>query len=175
MPHSRFIFAPAAMALLLATPLAAQDKDDLGTPAVYRDVVECTGIADPTERLACFDRSVAKLRDARENKEIVLADKEQIREAKRGLFGITLPTIKLFSNDKDDEVQEITDTVKSYRFDASGRAIITLASGSRWQQVDTKRARIADGRSIRIRRAALGSYFANIGEATAIRVRRIVD
>lgn len=171
------ILAPAAVAAMLCqAPLAsAQDAARTPPPAALGAVIECRAITDEAERLACYDRSVASLEQAVATEAVVVADREQVREARRGLFGLSLPDIKLFSGGKDGAIDEITDTVASFRYDASGRVVITLSDGARWQQVDSKRARIAEGRSIRIRRAALGSFFANIGDASAIRVKRIVD
>jgi len=58
---------------------------------------------------------------------------------------------------------------------SNGALLLTLQDGARWIQSDsdTLPTDPKPGDPIIIRKAAMGSYFANIGKRPAIRVRRI--
>ena len=85
---------------LLAVPATADKKDKLqeARPPVFEALVNCRAIADPGERLVCYDAKVAAIDEAEKNDELVLADKQAMQDARRGLFGFSLPKIKLFGN-----------------------------------------------------------------------------
>ncbi len=111
---------------------------------------------------------------------MVVADKEQLQKARRGLFGITLPSLGLFGGKDDDKgdnapINEIEATITSARQIASGNWRLVLDDGGVWVQTEPKRiARDPrSGMKVRIRRAAVGTFFANIDGQTAIRVRRV--
>ena len=106
--------------------------------------------------------------------------REQVREARRGLFGLTLPRIKLFDDDGDegDEIAEIESTIKSARTIRSGKWVISLEDGAVWLQTDYPRSSMRDpksGDSITIKRAALGSYMAKVNGGRAFKVKRVVN
>ncbi|WP_298464469.1 hypothetical protein [uncultured Erythrobacter sp.] len=164
---------------LVTGPAAAQSDpaDAIGTPEVVGKLFKCREIADPDERLACFDREVAVVYAAQESRELVIADREQVAEAKRGLFGLKLPNIKLFGggDDDDDKVNELTATLTSARRLDNGRFIFELEDGARWIQTEDSpgRKRFKAGDTIVIKRAALGSFKARVNDKSAGRVRRL--
>ena len=106
---------------------------------------------------------------------LIVADREDVQEAKRGLFGLRLPKIKIFTGNKDDEVNEIASTIKSVKKFGYDKWIFTLEDGARWRQKENRifarppRA----GQSIVIKKAALGSFRARINDKITIRVERI--
>jgi hypothetical protein len=167
-----------ATGLLLATT-AATGKDDKLTqsrPPVFEELVNCRTIADAAERLACYDTKVAAIDEAEKKDELVLADKSAMKEARRGLFGFSIPKLKIFGNDGDEEEKfELVAKIDSAYQANPGKWTIVLDSGARWVQIDTQvlRKNPARGMEIKIREAALGSYFANIDGARAIRMRRV--
>ncbi|GEO00089.1 hypothetical protein NSE01_19210 [Novosphingobium sediminis] len=162
---------------LAAAPLVAKDKPALPKelPPVFEAVVNCRVLTSDSERLACYDRSVAALADARDKQDIVVADRATIHETKKGLFGFTLPKLKLFGGtEKDgDEIKEIESTISAARDTGDGFAIFTLADGARWKQTDGGNAFARPGASIRIKRGALGSYLASIDKGAYVRVVRL--
>ncbi|MBX9883700.1 MAG: hypothetical protein K2X68_01880 [Novosphingobium sp.] len=162
---------------LAAAPLAGKDKSALPKelPPVFEAVVNCRTLTSDSERLACYDRSVAALASAREKQEIVVADRATIRETKKGLFGFTLPKLRLFGEaERDgDEVKEIETTVTAVRDTADGLAIFTLADGARWKQTDGGNTFAKPGIGIRIKRGTLGSYLASIDKGAYVRVVRL--
>ena len=140
----------------------------------------CKDVADPKVRLACYDEKVASLQTAQSSNQVVIADREQVREARRGLFGLTLPRIKLFDGDGDegDEISEIDGVVQSARKIRSGKWLIRLEDGAVWQQTEPPRSSQRDpkaGDSIVIKRAALGSYMAKINDGRGFKVMRVVN
>jgi hypothetical protein len=62
-------------------------------PQVFEAVVGCRALTIDSERLACYDRSVAALASAREKQDIVVADRATLRETKRGALGSYLAVI----------------------------------------------------------------------------------
>lgn len=164
----------------IATPAAfAQTVEQIAQeqPQQAVELFACSEITEATARLACYDREVAELKSAQEAKEVVIASREQVTEARRGLFGLTLPKIKLFGGGDDGEepISEISATIQSARQVGRGKWIFVLEDGAKWQQSDsvpvlgTPKA----GDTIIIKRAAMGSYKAKIGKRRAIRVRRL--
>lgn len=167
-------------AVLLALGLAAvpaHAKNKLATaqqlPAVFEAVVNCRTLPTDSERLACYDRSVAALASAREKEDIVVADRATIRETKRGLFGFTLPRLKLFGGTEGEDVNEIEGTLSAVRTTQDGLAIFTLADGARWKQTDGGNAFAKAGQTIKIKRGSLGSFLATLGKGSAFRVVRL--
>lgn len=165
-----------ALAALAAAPAAAKEKIATPTPPVYRAVIDCRTLTDPTERLACFDRTVGEMAKANEAKDLVVLDREAMRETRRGLFGFSLPKLKLFGGgdeDQRDEIQEIESTIASIRIADDGMPIFTIADGARWKQTEGRNVYPKVGDPVRIKRASLGSYMANVRKLSAVRVARL--
>ena len=173
-----------AAALLLTAPAFAQAQEEreraiTAPPAIYNELVACKDIADPTARLACYDEKVAALQTAQSNNEVVIADREQVREARRGLFGLSLPRIRLFGGgDEGAAIQAIESTITRVRKRRDGKYVLTLEDGATWQQTDPARStmrRPKSGDSISIKRAALGSFLAKVNNGRGFKVKRIVN
>lgn len=176
---ARFLTAFGGLVLasaIMGSPVAAQSQPLASAPApkIFTDVTQCRTIADNAERLACFDRSVGTLATAQANKEVYVADKEAMREARKGLFGFNLPKVKLFGDDDmDKDVNEIETTIVAAVQGQKGY-IFTLKDGARWMQTDgAYMDRPKAGATIRIKRAALGSYFGSINKNPGVRVERL--
>lgn len=165
----------ALLALLIAVPAAAQENSSERPQALTR-VLDCRAQQSPQERLACYDREVAALQQAEESRQLVVMDRQQVRRTRRTLFGLALPNLGLFGDDNDDQegVSEIQSTLRGAVQNPYGKWILTLEDGARWIQLDGREfsREPRAGHAIRIRRAAMGSYLANIDNQIAIRVRR---
>lgn len=168
--------ASVAVAALVVGPSWAKEPSK-ARPAVLQKLIDCRAITDDAARLACFDTGVAQLEAAESRNDVVVIDKEQVKTARKGLFGLSLPDLGIFGSKKDDEpdqeLMEIKSTIKSARENALGKWVIILEDGAKW--VQTESARIFEpkpGQPIRIRKAAMGGFFANVNEQTAIRVAR---
>lgn len=165
----------AALGLIaLSLPAAAKDKDEAaGPPPVFQAVIECKALADPAARLDCYDRTVGAMATAREAKDLVVADRATMREARKGLFGLALPRIKLFGGNDSEDLLAIDGTVESTYSASDGNFIFVLADGARWKQIDGRPAYAKRGDPIHIEKASLGSYFAKIGKGQNARVIRV--
>ncbi len=179
-------YAAAALALagtaafLSVVPANAKDKPQAAAaPPLYQAVIDCRAIADDAERLACFDRTVVQMAAATTKRDLVILDRESMRETRKGLFGFSLPKLKLFGGgdyiDEREEVKEIESTITGIRGDPNGHTIYVIEGGARWQQAEARDVYPEVGNPIRIRRAAFGSYFANIRKQTAVRVTRLAN
>lgn len=146
--------------------------------APFQKLLDCRSLTDSAQRLACYDAQVDTLESAEQKKEIVIVDKEQVREARRGLFGFTLPSLKIFGGGKDapeeEELKEIEATIRGTGRTPDGGWTFTLEDGARWYQIDNNIVARSPkaGSKVKIKRAALGSYFASIDGQPGIRVKR---
>ncbi len=173
-------FSIAALLVLAPCPALAQSTPApaAGPPPVVQQLFECRTISDAAQRLACFDRQVAALEAAQTNREVLIADAEQVRETRRGLFGLSLRGIGgIFGGGTEeapapDEITQLESTVSDVATGGGG-VVMRLANGQRWVFQDGLRGRAPRaGQPIIIRRASLGGYLATIGDRAAVRVRR---
>jgi len=166
----------AAVAAALASPLAA-DKGERAAPEVYAKLLECRSITDDAQRLACFDRSVSALAEAEAAKDVRIVSREDVKRTRRSLFGFVASGFGLFGDDGEDEIEqeeikEITATITAVS-GGTGGYVFRLDDGSVWAQNDnTFLNRPAAGKTIVIRRAALGSYMAKIDGGVGFRIKR---
>jgi hypothetical protein len=168
------LFHALGLGLLVTASTAATAAEGDPPPKAFADVIACRSIADTQERLACFDATVAELEGATDSKTVVVLSGEEVKETRRGLFGLSLPRIGLFKGDNDDEesLREITSTITKLS-GGTGQLVVTLDDGSVWEQTDgafTKRPAV--GQTIVIKRAAFGSYMGRINNGAAFRVKR---
>ena len=184
MGDPRLVVAAIAMGGLASIAAAQNSADDAGGRSV-KALTECRAITADTARLACFDRAAAALAAAVEAKDVAIVDRQEIRRARRSLFGFALPSFSFLGGDdrggaqdadpaREAEFQEINSTVKSARASGSyGRFDITLDDGAVWQNTETLRVAPRSGAAVRIRRAAMGSYFLRVDgiSVRAIRLR----
>ena len=162
-----------AAATLGCAAVARDIKPSSETPAAFRAVIDCRAITDPGQRLVCYDRSVATIEEARVSGDLIIADKSEIKEAKRGLFGFSLPRLKLFGD--SDAVDRIDTTLVGAKQYAYGQWQFTVDGGAVWSQTDTEALYVTPkpGAKVTIKRAAMGSFMLKIGTTPAVRVRRV--
>jgi hypothetical protein len=173
----------ALFAILAIAPAAhAQNGDAPPRVTVIQQLFDCRTITDPTARLACFDRQVAAIEAAETARDIRIVDREELRETRRGLFGFSLGRLNIFGDGEDgadersnpEAVQEIETTIRQFTRNDIGKLVFVLENGQRWVQTDTNTGGRSPrvGQTIRIRRAALGSFMASVEGRPGIRVRR---
>ena len=159
-----------------ASSLHAKDKDTPSPPPpIFQSVLDCEAIAESTARLSCFDRTVAAMKAASTQGELAVFDRGTMREARRGIFGLGLPKLKLFSGRESEEVRSIDSTITGLRRANDGMPIFVLEDGSRWKQTEGRNVFAKAGDPIHVRQAALGSYMANVKKQPGVRVIRIAD
>lgn len=172
------LFALLACATASAT---AQERRAVAPerPEVLNQLTACRTVADPAERLACFDQQVAALEAAEAAREIAVVDRQQIRRTRRSLFGLRLPDLGIFGDDDDREedgagVNEINSTIRSAYTGSDGRMNYALADNSIWVQTEGRVGRQPrSGQAVRVRRGPLGSFILNIEDRAGVRVVRV--
>lgn len=179
LPRPKIVAAVALAAALVvqACPAQARDKDKAAEPLppVFQAVVECRALTGDAERLACYDRNVGAMAAAREKQDLVVADRATITETKRGLFGFSLPRLKLFGTTEGEDVNQIETTLSAVRKAADGFAVFVLADGARWKQTEGALSFAEPGDKIRIRRGAMNGYLAKVADEATIRVIRLAQ
>lgn len=166
------------IALTLATSAQAKKgKDDAPgkPPASLSALTECRALSDDRARLACFDREVAALETKVQTKEVAVVDRADVRKTRRSLFGIALPSIKLFDNDDEPEIKEINAVIQSVSRDGEGHLVFTLDDGATWAQTDDFPLgnAVKPGSKVTLKRGTFGSFFADFEKTVPVRAKRI--
>jgi hypothetical protein len=171
------IAVAASLALVGSASANAKSSDKAAEPLppVFQSVIDCRAVTADSERLACYDRSVTAMATARAKQDLVVADRASITETKRGLFGFSLPHLKLFGSTEGEDVNQIESTISGVRKAADGFAIFVLADGARWKQTDGGFSYAKPGDPIRIRRGAMNGYLAKVADEATIRVVRLAQ
>lgn len=177
------VFGASALALVAGGGQALAKKSDKApppAPQAYQQLIECKQIADPTARLACYDQQVGAIESATAAGDLVISDRQTIKEARRGLFGFRLPSLGIFGGGGDDEndandIKAIDSTVKAARQFGYGSWRVTLDDGSVWEQVDDQKLLFdpVSGNKVHIYKGAVGTFRMNIDGQRAIKVRRV--
>lgn len=177
--------APRLLAALLlaagpAAPLAAQDKEPSESSYVIA-LRDCQAKTDAAERLACYDTAVASIVAASSEGEVRVVDREEVREARRKLFGFTLPDLGIFGgkSDREDPEQEeefttLNTTITGVR--ASGTTyVLVTAEGAEWQldELPARLMRPKVGQPLEIKKGSLSSYFLRINGQKGVKGRRV--
>ncbi|WP_288934722.1 hypothetical protein [uncultured Sphingomonas sp.] len=137
-------------------------------------MASCRAIADNNERLACYDRVSKAVEEARQRKDIVVLDREQVQKTKRSLFGFSLPSIKLFGDGKDDDsLKQLVGTMRASAAQPGGLIRFTLDDGGVWETTEQSMNRLREGDVVTIKPGSLGSYIATAPGRRAVRVRRL--
>lgn len=176
--HARAIGALAT--LILCSGAAAAQTSSANT--VVQSFSRCREIPAPEARLECFDKAAVALERAVKAKELTIVDRQEVRKARRSLFGFTIPRLSLFGGDdreesrssRDDEFAELNTTITSVGQIANGRIQLRLAEGDAvWSTTDPVPFPPKPGTKIRIKRGALGNYFLAIDGQRSVRGIRV--
>lgn len=165
---------------LLAGPGLAQDGEVRARPQVIEGLYACQSLADAAARLACFDAAVERIKAEEAQRTVIFADREQLREAKRGLFGLGNIRLGIFGGGDDDpdeeRIEEIEANVRSVtQLGRTGKLMIVLEDGARWQQTDTTPYRMRDfeAKKIKIKSASMGSFIAQLDGGRFFKIKRV--
>jgi len=161
----------AAYLLLLSAPSGTAWAQNSATP--FDRLTECQAISNAEERLACYDDRMTVVRAATAAGDVIIAERAAVDAAKRAMFGFTTPSLpSVFGG---DDIESLETTLERATLTPNGAWIFYLADGSIWRQIDNTRVpspHTRHGEEVRVRKAALGSYFLNLGSSRAVRVRR---
>ncbi len=163
-----------------AAAIAAPDGAATKRAPELQAIVDCRALTDRDARLNCYDSAAAKLDQAEAAGQVVVVNREQVRQVRKDVFGLQLPSLDIFSAVRGkgpvqgEDLDRVTDVAKAVTADASGRWTIALDSGAVWRQTDNS-ALANDphlGSKIEIRQGALGSFFMKVDGQPAFRVHR---
>ena len=144
-------------------------------PSEIRAIADCRGIQDSQARLACYDTASIKLQEAIASKNLTVLSRSDVRQARKSLFGFSLPRIPFISGDDANEVQEITAKVASVRSTGYNKWQFQLEDGAVWETTEPASDGYSPSRGdkVTIKRGVLSNYFIIFAGMRAIRGRRI--
>lgn len=162
------------LAGLPAAAFAQSDTAQQQRPELFEALLRCRAITEAEVKLKCFEDATAALEQAVEQRDVVVADRDQVRETRRRLFGVALPRLPIFEDDDEDEIESVEGTVASATQNGNGQWIVRLEDGAIWAQTDNNSLalRPRPGQPVVINRAALGTYMMRVNRQPSIRVRR---
>jgi hypothetical protein len=165
----------AGGALVLGTSADAKPIPPTAPPAAVQSLLNCRSIADSAQRLACYDRAAQGFAEAVGKKEVVVLDKARANEARRSLFGFSIPNFGALLGGGGDEISQIESTVTDVVENGDGGFTLRLADGSTWTQIDDTPVALAPrrGDKVVVRRGALGAYFVKLGSQPGFKARRV--
>ena len=162
-------------AAAFASAAWARSTPNTGTPASVQTLLACQSVTDPGQRLSCYDKAAAGLADAMSKREVVVVDKARANEAKRSLFGFSVPSFSALFGAGDEQVNQIESTVAAAFENGYEGWTIKLADGSTWQQTDGATVALPPrrGDKVIVKRGTMGSYFLKLGSQPGIRAKRV--
>ena len=138
----------------------------------------CPQIAGDRERLACFDREFALLRQRKPASEAgVAAAQAKAREPELSpeqAMGLTPGKIlKLEGSSRGTALKELTVKIQGVSTNTSGRTVFQLDNGQVWQQVEPDPTfTVRPGDTVHISKGMLGSFFMSASVHSNTRVTR---
>jgi hypothetical protein len=165
-----------SLSLIVAAPAFSAEPPPLPAVPSYSDVLACRSIADATQRLACFDKTVGTLAAAETSGDVVVINRAKVEEVKRQAFGLpNLDALKAFEiHTKAKPIEKISFVIANAHQNAAGHWRVTSTDGQVWVQVDSQDVypEPAAGRSAVVYKGMIGSFFLKVGTDSAFRVRR---
>lgn len=165
------MFGVLSLAVATLTPTVASAKDK-PLPPVLRALLDCRSVTGDAARLVCYDKAANDVAVADQRRELVVTDRETVRQTRRSLFGLKLPSSELLGD--DESVNEITAKLASFSEGRNGGLVITLDDQAVWRQIDdvyvNKPKPNAD---VVIRKGPLGGFLVKIGDSRSFRAERV--
>lgn len=159
---------------LWAQGAVAQESQPTAGAQRVGQLVQCRSVADRDARLACYDREVAGLAAAIDSREIVVVDREVVRETRRSLFGFATPARGLLAETPEDEITQLTTSLTAVRPFGVGRYRLGLKDAGTWETLEAQSTLFPKtGDTVELKRGLLGSYIATVGRSRAVRVKRV--
>ena len=137
--------------------------------------------AQASDRLACYDEAVGRLKAAEEAGELTTISKAEVEEVQRDAFGFSLPSLpKLampkFGSSEKAELNSMVSGVSNISKPRVGGIIVTLENGQVWTQIDSTRVSYSKRKGVKeaeVKTASFGSFMMKLDGGTAFRVRRL--
>lgn len=156
---------------LMGTGALAQTA---GAPPALGDLMKCRDQADDQARLQCYDAAAAALAAA----SLVVIDKNEVKRARRGLFGFSLPDLPFLNDDDEEEeekVREVAGTIQSISRTGYERWLVNLGEAGTWQTIEAQPyvPLPRTGKPAVVKRGPLGNYMMSIDGGRGLRVKRV--
>lgn len=169
--------ASLALALLSAPAIGAPPRQESDGNALA-GISHCRTISTDAERLACYDKETATLDQAVARKDIRVINKEDVKEARRSLFGFSLPNLSALGLGKDDDKApdaiELDSKIVAVHAAEYGHWAFQIADGDAvWRNTDALEDRPTVGAPVHFRKGTLGNYFVKINGGRAFRAVRV--
>jgi hypothetical protein len=171
---------PAGLLTSAALILSAEASGaQIANPqSLMSKVINCRTEREEQARLKCYDSAVGNLSAAAEQGQIVVMDREDVRRTRRSLFGFSLPKLPFFRGDnsqEEDEPEVVEARMKSARPTGYNKWLVELEDGALWQttESDTRGSAPKAGGTVKIRKAAMGSYIVTFDRSRPLRAMRI--
>lgn len=167
--------AAVLAALLAAGPVEAKTRPPQ-SPLVEA-LAKCRAQTDDIARLRCYDQAAGALTEAAAQGDVVVVDQQDLKQARKSLFGFSLPKLPFFGGDESasDQEAEIAASIASAEGLGYGKWRITLDNGAVWETTEVSSS-VRDpraGNPVLIKRGALGSYLMRIDGRRGLRAKRV--
>ncbi len=167
-----------AVAFAVAGPVLAAEPVPVAKPVAALQA--CRTIADPVTRVACYDRAVDALNVATTAGDIAIVERTEVRKARKGLFGFTLPRIGFLTGKPDNaedvaDAKELNTVITGSRSIGNGKWRFTVEGGGLWETVEASMG-FSDplpGRKVLIEKGSLGAYFVKVEKGRRVQAKRI--
>lgn len=138
----------------------------------------CQSVVDDSERLACFDRAVGEIVSANDAGEVRIIDREDIRDTRRRLFGLSVPEVGVLKREEgeDKEASELLESsITSVRYISGKKIRFTTEEGATWEIKSAPRwlRNVKTGHGVVFKKAALGTFFIRIDGQMGVKGKRI--
>ena len=134
----QFATAVIVAPLIVSVPLsAAPQARSTPVSTSAKHMLACREIVGGPARLACFDMSSAAMAADLASRSILIVDRQSLGKTRRALFGLSLPKLDLFGDDRDD-IKQINGIVAGASHNRDGGYVVALEDGSRWSQIDDR-------------------------------------
>ncbi len=197
--HNVFGLAILLGSIAFVTPALAQEEPQAGS---FAQLLKCRPLTDIAKKAACYDAAMDSIQKGAQGGKVSIVTETQINNLERDAFGFNLPSLpklrlgrphtspgkntlssaqtdkdsKILKKGKSGEVLRVAYMVSRVSTLPNGHKKIYLNNGQVWEQVgsDAPRFRGSPPYSVRIKKAALGSYLLTVaGSKRTVRVRRI--
>ena len=168
--------------LVCGTAVSAGQAEGATKPppqsALVTAIDRCRQVADPTQRLACYDAAAGSLVQAARSGAVTVVDRGQIQQARRSLFGFTMPKLPFLTGDSETDkgMERLDTTIRSVKGLNSGRIQIVVAADNAVWEILEPPISFDDprpGQKVSIRRGTLGTYYLTVNGQVAVKGRRI--
>lgn len=138
-------------------------------------IARCLPITQADARLACLEAGARALVAASERQEVSVVRREEVRRARRSLFGISGDPGDVLPGATAERIETLDTTVTAATRGGNDHWVLRLAEGGRWETTEawTVGRDPKPGTTVSIRRGSLGSYVMKVGSERAVRVRRL--